>query len=49
MHEGCFFSVAGLPKLVSEQASYGEETIGAALSIAARVLLVLVRIEFSLL
>ena len=33
-HEGCFFSfsVAGLPKLASEQAGYEEETTGVALA-----------------
>ena len=31
-HEGCFFSAAGLPKLASEQAGYGEETTGVALA-----------------
>ena len=31
-HEGCFFSVAGLPKFASEQAGYGEETTGVALA-----------------
>ena len=31
-HEGCFFSVAGLPKFASEQADYGEETTGVALA-----------------
>ncbi len=44
-HEGCFFPVAGLPKLASEQAGYGEETTGVALCIAARVLLVFVTME----
>ena len=30
--EGCFFSGSGLPKLASEQAGGGEETMGAALA-----------------
>ena len=34
-HEGCFFSVAGLPKLASEQAGNGEETMGTALASAS--------------
>ncbi|WP_224168475.1 hypothetical protein [Prevotella lacticifex] len=34
-HEGCFFSVAGLPKLASEQACDGEETMGEALANAS--------------
>ncbi|MDY6265934.1 hypothetical protein [Prevotella lacticifex] len=34
-HEGCFFSVAGLPKLASEQGGDGEETMGEALANAS--------------
>ena len=34
-HEGCFFSTAGLPKLASEQAGGGEETMGEALASAS--------------
>ena len=34
-HKGCFFSVAGLPKLASEQVGDGEETMGEALASAS--------------
>ncbi|WP_224168463.1 hypothetical protein [Prevotella lacticifex] len=34
-HEGCFFSIAGLPKLASEQVGDGEETMGEALASAS--------------
>jgi hypothetical protein len=34
-HESCFFSVAGLPKLASEQDGDGEETMGETLANAS--------------
>jgi hypothetical protein len=44
-HEGCFFSIAGLPKLASEQVGDGEETMGTAHCKRKRFYLVFVRKE----
>ena len=44
-HEGCFFSVVGLPKLASEQVDNGEGTMGTAHCKHKRFYLVFVRKE----